>query len=77
MLTKKEESISSATLLTPLPLPTELNLRIHSDLYGPLHTSGNSKKYILAMTDAFTKYFELVALSSKEASVLIEVIFKE
>ena len=29
------------------------------------------------MTDAFTKYFELVAMPSKEASVVTEAIFKK
>ena len=74
---RKKNPVSSPTLLTPLPLPTEPNMRIHCDLYGPLRTSGNNKKYILAMTDAFTKYVELVALPSKEASVVTEAIFKK
>ena len=54
------------TLLSPLPQCTERNQSIHADLFGPLKTSENSKKYILYMTDAFTKYVELVALPTKK-----------
>ena len=77
MSTQKEESSFVTNSTDALALPTEPNMRIHCDLYGPLRTSGNSKKYILAMTDAFTKYVELVALPSKEASVVTEAIFKK
>ena len=64
-------------LLTPLPQPTELNMRIHADLHGPLRTSGNMKRYILVITDAFTKYVELVAIDNKEAPTVTEAIFKK
>ena len=74
---RKNNSVLSTALLMLLPLPTEPNMRIHCDLYDPLHKSGNSKKYILAMTDAFTKYVELVAFPFKEASVVTEAIFKQ
>ena len=74
---RKKNPVSSLTLLMPLPLPTEPNMRIHFDLYSPLHISGKSKKYILAMTVAFTKYVELVVLPSKEASVVTEAIFRK
>ena len=73
---RKKNPVSLPTLLMPLPLPTKLNMIIHCTLYRLLPTSENSKKYILAMTDAFTKYFEFVTLPSKEASVVTEAIFK-
>ena len=62
-------------LLTPLPQPTEPNMRIHIDLFGPLRVSGRHKCYILSMTDAFTKYVELVSLPNKEAATVTEAIF--
>ena len=62
-------------LLSPLPQCTEPNQRIHADLFGPLRTSGNSKKFILCITDAFTKYVELVALPDKEALTVTSAIF--
>ena len=74
---RKKNPVLSPTLLTPLSLPIQPIMKIHCDLYGPLRTSRNNKKYILTMTDAFTKYFELVAMPSKEASVVTEAIFKK
>ena len=65
------------TLLSPLPQCTEPNQRIHADLFGPLKTSENSKKYILCITDAFTKYVELVALPDKEALTVTSAIFSK
>jgi len=63
------------TLLSPLPLPTEPGQRVHADLFGPLKTSDKGKKFILCVTDAFTKYVELVALPNKEAQTVAEAIF--
>ncbi len=54
-------------LLSPLPQCTEPNQRVHADLFGPLKTSNGNKKFILCITDAFTKYVELVILPNKEA----------
>ena len=64
-------------LLTLLPQPTEPNMRVHADLHSPLKTSENNKKYILVVTDAFTKYVVLVALNNKEAETVTEAIFKK
>ena len=64
----------SQALLSPLPQCTEPNQRIHVDLFGPLRVSGNGKKYILCITDAFTKYVELVAIPDKEAKTVTSAI---
>ena len=58
-----------------LPQCTAPNQRVHLDLFGPLRSSNSSKNYILAMTDAFTKYVELVALPNKEAETIAEAVF--
>ncbi len=62
-------------LLSSLPQPTEPNHRIHADLFGPLKTSDSGKKFILCMTDALTKYVELVPLPNKEADTVANAIF--
>ncbi len=64
-------------LLAPLPQCSEPNQRIHADLFGPLRTTDTSKKYILAMTDACTKYVELVALPDKEALTVTSAILSK
>ena len=50
------------------------NQRVHADLFGPLHSS-EGYKYILVVTDAFTKYVELIPLRSKEAEEVATAIF--
>jgi hypothetical protein len=62
-------------MLKPLPLLSRPNQRIHADLFGPLKTSEKGKKFILVITDAFTKYVELVATINKEADTIAEQLF--
>ena len=61
--------------LQPLPILSDPNQRVHADLFGPLRTSSSGKKFILVITDAFTRYVELVAIDNKEAEVVAEAIF--
>ncbi len=63
---RRRDNRPPPTLLSPLPLPTEPGQRVHADLFGPLKTSDKGKKFILCVTDAFTKYLELVALPNKD-----------
>jgi len=72
---RRRDDRPTPTLLSPLPLPTEPGQRVHADLFGPLKTSDKGKKFILCVTDAFTKYVELVALPNKEAVTVAEAIF--
>jgi hypothetical protein len=58
-------------LLSPLPQCTEPNQRILADLFGPLKTTS---KFILCLTDAFTKYVELVTIPNKEAFTVATAI---
>jgi hypothetical protein len=71
----RKPSRSPPPLMSPLPQCSAPNQRIHCDLFGPLKTSESSKKFILCMTDAFTKYVELVALPNKEALTVTSAIF--
>jgi hypothetical protein len=72
---RKKGPLSPKTDLMPLPQLTEPNMRVHMDLFGPLKTSEQGKKYILCMTDAFTKYVELVALPNKETITVMTAFF--
>jgi predicted aspartyl protease len=57
--------------LIPLPIPDKPNVRVHIDLFGELKTS-NGKKFILVITDAFSKYTVLVAISDKSAETVAQ-----
>ena len=41
----------------------------------PCKTSDAGNKYVLIMTDAFTKYVEIVAIPNKEAVTVADAIF--
>ena len=63
--------------LNPLPTVAEPNMWVHMDLFGPLKVrSANWKKYIMFMTDAFSKYTELAAICDKKAETVAKVFFE-
>ncbi len=62
--------------LQSLPLCTQPNQRCHIDLFGPLRISGGGKKYIMVMTDAFTKLVQLEAIENKEAVTVARAFFE-
>ncbi len=64
----------SPELLSPLPQCTEPNQRVHADLFGPLKILKGDKKFILCLTDAFTKYVELVMIPNIEAFTVVTAI---
>jgi hypothetical protein len=73
---RKKQPQPQPTVLTPFPQPTEPNQRIHADLFGPLKTE-TSKTFILCITDAFTKYVELVPIETKDAHTVATAIFNK
>ena len=62
--------------LQSLPTCVEPNERVHLDLLGPLKTSTAGNKYIFVITDAFTKYAEVIALENKEAETIARGFFE-
>jgi hypothetical protein len=50
-------------------------MRIHMDFFRPLKDLGHGKHFILTITDAFTKYVELVSLPNKEAPPICGALF--
>lgn len=62
--------------LIPLPICEGPNERIHMDLLGTLKASAGGKKYILVITDAFTKYTELASICQKTADEVATALFE-
>ena len=52
-------------------------LKISWDIMGPLPTSSKGKKYILVVTDIFSKWVEAFALRSTDAETLATVLVDE
>ena len=51
--------------MKPIPLAAVPNHRINRDLFWLLKVTEEGKKYISVITDAFSKYVELAAISDK------------
>ena len=58
-------------------VPDRPNQRIHIDLFGPLKTSAQGNKYVMVITDAFSKYTTAKAISNKDANTVAETLFTE
>jgi Integrase core domain len=50
------------------------NVRIHANLFGPMLAAGCQHKYILCITDAFTKYALVTPVENKEAETVAKAI---
>ncbi len=74
---QRKSSTGKPPLLQPLPIPDRPNIRIHADLFGPMLAAGRQHKYILCITDAFTKYAMVTAVENKEAETVAKAIFSE
>ena len=67
----------SPSPLQPLPALSEPGLRVHMDLFGPLKMrSASCQKYIMVMTDVFSKYTELAAIPDKTAVSVARAFFE-
>ena len=53
------------------------NQRIHVDLFGPVRDKERKKRYILGMTDSFTKILRLAVLPDKKATTTANGIWKD
>ena len=59
------------------PLARGPNQRLHVDLFGPIKDREGRPKYILGMTDAFTKILRLKAIDSKSAAEVAMAIWTD
>ena len=73
----KGKLFHSNTFLQPHEQPKAPFERCHVDLFGPLRTNGEGKKYIMVLTDAYTKFARFVAIRNKEPETVAEAIFNE
>ena len=68
---QKRNNTPGRTPIIPLPTEESFGARVHMDLLGEI--SGNPEcKYILVITDAYSKFAEFVPCKSKEAEEVAE-----
>lgn len=66
---KTRKSDTKPAPLSPLPIPTGPNVRLHADLFGPLKSNGDNR-HVLCMTNAFTKMAVVVPKPDKGATTV-------
>ncbi len=71
----KKDKRPTTYFSSPLPQCSMPNQRVNMDLFGPLKTLGSGKQYIMCITDAFSKYVELVAIPDKTATTVASALF--
>ncbi len=74
---QRKWSTIKPTPLQPLPIPERPNWRIHADLFGPMLTADSNKKFVICITDAFTKYAVVTSIQNKKSETVADAIFKE
>ena len=62
--------------MSPYPIPSYRNQYLFCDLVGPLK-SATPNKYVLDMTDAYTRWCTLVPIRDKSAQTVAEAIFEK
>jgi hypothetical protein len=75
-MSNKQPSLARLDLISSLPQPTKPNQQVHADLFSNLKTFEGGKKFVLCITDAFTKYVQLVTFPNKEAATVATTIFE-
>ncbi len=69
--------------LQPIPIPKGPNHRVHTDLFGPLkardpsNNAGSTKKYVMVITDAFTKLARIYTIPNKEAKTTALKLYED
>jgi hypothetical protein len=75
-MTSQKTDKGTKTPLQPLPPAVKANERVHLDLMGPLKSS-RANKYIIVMTDAFSKFVMLDAIKEKTAQAVAKSFFNK
>ena len=62
--------------ITPLPQPARPNDRVHIDLFGPLRNEDDQQRFIMVITDAFSKIVRLQSIPDKTATTVAEAVMQ-
>ena len=69
-----KQPLQSKPGIRPLPQPQGPNHRVHMDLFGPLRNGNGDQRYVLVITDAFTKIVRLASIPDKRASTIAAAV---
>jgi hypothetical protein len=71
---QRKRTTIKPTPLQPLPVPERPNWKIKADLFEPMLTADSNKKFVLCITDAFTKYAVVTWIQNKNAETVADAI---
>jgi len=74
---QRKKSTNKQQPLAPLPILECPNFLIHDSLFGPMITANSNKKFVLCITDAFTKYVVVTAINSKDVERVADAIYRD
>ena len=76
-MSEEELQTSEASgVLHPIPVAPQLWKQVGMDLIGPLATTSRGNKYIITLTDYFTKWAEAGALPDKTAMNVAKFMYQ-
>lgn len=70
-----DRTLKKTATLKPIPVEPEIWCRIGVDLIGPLPQTSRGNRYIITVTDAFTKWVEAGAIADKTSRTTAEFIY--
>ena len=62
--------------LRQLGITEKFNERVHADLMGPFK-SNTENKYVLVMSDSFTKWIEIILIPDNKAETVCNAIYND
>ncbi len=71
----KTKKFPKITPVQPMPQCSSPSQHIHMNLLGPCKTSEMVNKYVLTITDDFTKNVEICVIPNKEAKAVADIVF--
>ena len=74
---RKHLSIAAVAPFKCMPVASEPGQLLCMDLVGPLPETTKGNKHILVVTDAFTKYSEVIPLSNQTAEVTADALIQD
>ncbi len=70
----KKQQIHDGDCTTAMPQCGQCNQPIHVNLFGPCKSSDMGDQYVVTITDAFTKYAEIVGIPKKKAEMVADTV---
>ena len=72
---RKPKIVKEAPPLNPIPVPAKIWSLVGIDIIGPLQETTSGNKYIVAMTDHFSKWCEASTIANKNSREVAQFLY--